>query len=256
MQFLCNEWLCDVATDYAGKCVVIACALTVIERMALPERPAFFIVAGQRGGGKTTTLHMISAAVLGTKAAAASWSPNEEERRKALFAYLATGLAMLIWDNIPLGVTIGCPAIERALTTEIYSDRVLGVSEHREVPAYTVQTFTGNNVAPRGDLASRSLTARIIVDRPDPENRAFKHGDPITWTEQKRRDILSALYTILLGSPRFKEPENEQPGRDQVQDMVAYCGRRCGARSSSCCERRRTETVVFQRLVRRRRERR
>ena len=109
MQFLCNEWLCDVATDYAGKCVVIACALTVIERMALPERPAFFIVAGQRGGGKTTTLHMISAAVLGTKAAAASWSPNEEERRKALFAYLATGLAMLIWDNIPLGVTIGCP---------------------------------------------------------------------------------------------------------------------------------------------------
>ena len=28
MQFLCDEWLCDVATDYAGKCTIIAAALT------------------------------------------------------------------------------------------------------------------------------------------------------------------------------------------------------------------------------------
>jgi hypothetical protein len=68
MQFLCEQWLCDVAAaDYAGKAVIIACALTIIERMALPERPAFFITAGQRGGGKTTTLHLISTAVLGTR---------------------------------------------------------------------------------------------------------------------------------------------------------------------------------------------
>ena len=46
MQFLCEEWLCDVATDYAGKCTIIAAALTIIERSLLDERPAFFVTAG------------------------------------------------------------------------------------------------------------------------------------------------------------------------------------------------------------------
>ena len=48
MRFLCDEWLCDVATDYAGKCTLIAAALTVIERSLLPDRPAFFVTATRR----------------------------------------------------------------------------------------------------------------------------------------------------------------------------------------------------------------
>jgi hypothetical protein len=74
MRFLCDAWLVDVAASYEGKAVIIACALTIIERLALPERPAFFITAGQRGGGKTTTLHMLSVAVFVQRAAAAAWS--------------------------------------------------------------------------------------------------------------------------------------------------------------------------------------
>ena len=57
MHFLVNEWLCDVAADYRGKCILTcAIAATIIERTELSERPAFFVSAGQRGGGKTTTL--------------------------------------------------------------------------------------------------------------------------------------------------------------------------------------------------------
>ena len=104
---------------------------------------------------------MISVAVLGRRAAAAAWSPSEEERRKALFAYLGEGVALLVWDNIPRGAVISCPSIEKALTAETYKDRILGVTETRTVPASTVHVFTGNNIAPRGDMASRSLTARL-----------------------------------------------------------------------------------------------
>src|SRR5262249_35450014 len=78
--FLTDEWLCDVATDYAGKCVIIAAALTIIERSLLPDRPAFFITAGRRGSGKTTTLIMLIKAVTGIWPAASAWSTNEEER--------------------------------------------------------------------------------------------------------------------------------------------------------------------------------
>jgi hypothetical protein len=204
MDFLINQWLCDVATGYKEKCILIAIAATIIERIQLPERPAFFISAGQRGGGKTTTLNMIAMTVLGNRAAAAAWSPSEEERRKALLAYLGEGLPLIAWDNIPRGLAISCASIERALTSVMYSDRILGLSESRTVPASAIQVFNGNNISPRGDLASRSLSLRLAVDRPDPENRLFKHPDPIGWTEANRGKILTAIYTILLGNPRLR----------------------------------------------------
>jgi hypothetical protein len=85
---LLDEWLVDVALDRVGKCIAIMLVLTLIERALLPERPAFFVTAGQRGGGKTTLVNMITLAALGRRAAAAAWSENSEERKKALFSYL------------------------------------------------------------------------------------------------------------------------------------------------------------------------
>jgi hypothetical protein len=49
------------------------------------------------------------------------------------------------------------------------------------------------------------LQARIEIDRTDPENRPFRHGDPIGWTEANRVKILKALYTILLGNPELRK---------------------------------------------------
>ena len=86
LRYLLDEWLIDVTADYAGKMVLIALALTILERVLLPERPAFFVTAGRRGGGKTTAIIMVVAAVTGLRPPAAAWSPSEEERRKALFS--------------------------------------------------------------------------------------------------------------------------------------------------------------------------
>ncbi len=216
LDFLVNTWLCDVATDFSGKCVLIAFALSIIERVLLPERPAFFVTAGKRGGGKTTALTMVILAVTGKKPPAAAWSPSEEERRKAMLAYLSEGLAALVWDNVPSGATISCPTIEKVLTAETYSDRVLGQTTNRTVPATTIQGFTGNNIGPRGDLASRSLRCRLEVERPDPENRPFKHGDPIAWTVDHRGEVLQALYTILLANPQLL-PAYRKPAKTRFK---------------------------------------
>src|SRR5438105_7812143 len=124
---------------------------------------------------------MVATAVFGRPAAAANWSPSEEERRKAIFAYFSAGVGLLAWDNIPRGEAISCPTIEKALTAEELSDRVLGESRTLKAPATTVMAFTGNNISPKGDLASRSLIVRLSVSRADPENREFKHPDTIVW---------------------------------------------------------------------------
>jgi hypothetical protein len=217
MRFMADEWLVDVATDYEGKCILIAAALTVLERLLLPERPAFFVTAGQRGGGKTTVVQMISLAVLGLRAAAVAWSTSEEERRKALFTFLGAGMPLIAWDNIARGTAIGCPSIEKALTAETYTDRVLGQTDFRTVPASTVMVFTGNNISARGDLASRQLTARLAVDRPDPENRLFAHLDPLAWTEAHRGQILQALYTVLRGNPRLQSRGSSPPAETRFK---------------------------------------
>jgi hypothetical protein len=108
-------------------------------------------------------------------------------------------VAALVWDNIARGSTISCPHIEAALTASEISDRVLGVSRVETVPSSTIQIFTGNSIAPRGDMASRSFILPLNVNRPDPENRAFAHADPLAWTQANRARILRALYTILIG---------------------------------------------------------
>jgi hypothetical protein len=210
LMFLCDEWLVDVALDPVGKAVAIMLAMTLIERTLLPERPGFFITAAQRGGGKTTLASMITLAVLGRRAAAAGWSHNAEERKKALFSYLRQGVACLVWDNISRGSAISCPHIEAALTAAEISDRVLGFSQVETVSSSTVQIFTGNSITARGDLASRSMMLALTVDRPDPENRAFIHADPLAWTDANRGKIMRALYTLLIAGA-VNRPSNQEP---------------------------------------------
>ena len=209
LTFLRREWLVDVALDDVGKCQAIMLAMTLIERALLTERPAFFVVAAQRGGGKTTLVNMITLAALGRRAAAAAWSDTREERKKALFSYLRQGVACLAWDNIPRGATITCPHIEAALTAAEISDRVLGVSSVETVPSTTVQIFTGNAIGPRGDMTSRTLMLALNVDRPDPENRAFVHPDPLAWTRAHRRKIVQALYVLLVAGALNRPPNQE-----------------------------------------------
>jgi transposase len=207
LDFLCNAWLCDVATSFEGKCGLIAAALTIIERVLLSERPAFFVSAGRRGGGKTTAITMLVLAVTGSKPPAAAWSKNEEERRKSFLSYLSQGLPVIVWDNLGNGEIVACKYFDALLTSETYSDRVLGATEQRVVPATTVHLFSGNNVGPKGDTASRSFKVRLEVTRSDPENRDFEHSDPMAWTLDHRGRILQAMYTVLLGNPQL------QPGQ-------------------------------------------
>ena len=211
-NFLANEWLVDVTTNADGKAVAISAALTMIQRIALDQRPAFFIVAGQRGGGKTTLASMVTTAALGRPPAAAAWASNEDERRKALLSHLRVGAASIVWDNIPRGAFIKCPHLERALTSAEYTDRLLGVSEQLTVPSLTVMLFTGNNIAPAGDMASRSLKCSIDVTRPDPENRSFTHPDPLAWTSANRMKLMRAFYTLLLWNPYLRLPVAERIG--------------------------------------------
>ena len=235
-QLLRDQLLVDVAADATSKAVAVAMLCTVIEAPLLPERPAFFVCAPQRGGGKTTLLHMSAYAVFNRAASAAAWSEHREERRKTILAIAVEGHRMVLFDNIPRGTTITCPEIEKLLTSEEISDRVLGESRTGTASARIVIVFTGNNIEPAGDMASRSL--KIIIDpgRPDPENRDFAHPAPIAWVQANRPQLLGALLTILSGNPalrRRRDPSFQPETRFKtwwalVGSAIEYAASLCG----------------------------
>ena len=61
-----------------------------------------------------------------------------------------------------------------------------------------------------GRLGFAQPHRRLNVDWPDPENRDFKHPEPIKWTLDHRGEILAALYTILLGNPRHRQAAKDR----------------------------------------------
>jgi hypothetical protein len=223
VTFLFDEWLVDVATDKTGKALLIAAALSIIERSLLDNRPCFFATAGRRGNGKTTVIQMLITAASGEPPAASAWSSNEEERRKALMSHFIFGKPYILWDNISKGLQISCPHIEKACTSAYYSDRKLGFTELIRTAASLIHIFTGNNIGPKGDLASRSLEIRLDADRADPENRNFRHNDPLGWTVSHRAEILAALYTIMLGNPQLKA-KRDAPGKTRFKTWWRLIG--------------------------------
>jgi hypothetical protein len=223
MKFLMEEWLVDVAGDYAAKCVVLSELLALLERLELEDRPLYNHTAAIPASGKTTLLKMISLAVFGTPPPAAPWSFNLEERRKALFSFLVEGAGCILWDNIPAGSSLWCPHVERSCTTRIYADRPLGHTKTIVASSAVIHQTTGNNIMLLGDLATRGLEVRLDTDRPDPQNRKFKHNAPLAWTMQDRARILKALYTLLLGNPMLKRPlDTAVPTR--FKDWMRLCG--------------------------------
>jgi hypothetical protein len=91
------------------------------------------------------------------------------------------------------------------------------------MPDLAVSKSLTRSVAPKGDMASRSLVARINVDRPDPENRVFVHDDPIRWTLDNRGKILHALYIILLSNPQL-QPDRRRPARTRFKTWDSLVG--------------------------------
>ena len=142
----------------------------------------------------------------GRLAAAMPWAREEEERRKAFFAVMREGHRLCLVDNIPRGLKISDATLERAATSAILTDRVLGESRSETVvpPLFCL---TGNNIRPVGDTASRSLVAELLAPMASPENRQFGHPDIFGYVARRRSEIIRQVFTIGLGNPALDSRE-------------------------------------------------
>ena len=130
----------------------------------------------------------------------------EAELRKAITSLALEAERMVLLDNVA-GV-LGSPTLDRALTAEVWRDRVLGTSRQVALPLQVTWYATGNNVSLAGDTARRCLHIRLSSPLARPEQRSdFRHPRLLAWLARERPRLLPAAVTLLraycvAGRPR------------------------------------------------------
>jgi len=118
--------------DGVSRGVTLAAMIAACLRPSLPTCPATGFDAPAAGTGKTLLAKCIGALATGNEVAVLPPTNDEDECRKRLFAALRGGSRVLLWDNVrePLGNSV----LDSFLTSSLFADRVLGVSENVELP--------------------------------------------------------------------------------------------------------------------------
>lgn len=183
--------------DEVDRAVMLSALLTACVRAALPTAPAFGFDAPVQGSGKSLLASCIAALAGELAPSVSPHTYNEEEIRKRLLTILREARAALIWDNV-LG-EFDSAAFAALLTSEHYTDRVLGASKSVTLPTTVLVTITGNNLVLKGDMTRRVLAGRIDPQTDMPHAREFEL-DPLAHVKVHRDEMVVAALTLLRGS--------------------------------------------------------
>lgn len=206
LQELLREFHFASEVDRAA---ALAAIFTAVTRPSLGLAPAFHVSAPNSGSGKSYLCETISLFAGPSGSSQVSYPKTSEEATKAILSLLLAAPAVIEFDDmdtdwLPHGV------INRMLTSQSISDRVLGVSKIATVSTSALILGSGNNVGPLRDLARRVLTINLNARSETPGTLAYQ-GNPVADLKADRGRYVAAVLTIIeawkaAGSPRSNVP--------------------------------------------------
>jgi len=120
----------------------------------------------------------------------------EEEWRKKITASLMNPNPHVFLDNIK-GI-ISSSALEGALTSRVWTARLLGSNREATMRTNKVWIATGNNAELSTDMTGRTIEIRIDPNMEDPSMRCgFKHSNITDYVTEKRGDIIGACLCLV-----------------------------------------------------------
>ncbi len=209
----------------------LAALLTPLARPAFDgPAPLMLIDADAPGTGKSLLADVCSTLLTGRSAARMSASRDEDEVRKQITAVALQATRLVLIDNVT-GV-FGSATLDRALTAERWSDRVLGDNQQVSMPLEATWFATGNNVTVRGETRRRCLRIRLEARRSHPERRTgFSQPRLLGWLRRERGRLLPAALTLLRAYAAGGSPCLDLPGwgsfegwSDVVRSTVVWLG--------------------------------
>jgi hypothetical protein len=183
----CNE---------ASRTNTIAALVTAVLRPVIPGYvPLALIDKPQPGIGASLMTDVIAIVATGRSPAKMTAPTEEAEWRKLITARLSQGQNLIIIDNVDKRLVSG--SLASVLTTETWSDRVLGQSATINLSNHAVFIANGINVETGPDIARRVYWIRIDAHQARPDQRTdFHHPDLPQWVKEKRGEILAAVLTL------------------------------------------------------------
>ncbi len=192
-------------TDNHDKAAAVSAIFTAVVRPTLPHAPAFHAKAPVFGSGKSFLCELTSIFAGPAGSLKVSYPRTADEATKSMLALLMTSPAVIEFDDmdcdwIPHGT------INRMLTAEHITDRILGVSKTATVSTRSLILGSGNNVGPVRDLLRRVITINIDPRCATPATKIYS-GNPVETVKSNRESYVSAVLTLILawkaaGSPK------------------------------------------------------
>ena len=194
----------------ADRAAWLALVLTLAVRNAIEGNTPFFAsIANQARTGKTRLVQYAGLIALGMWVGTTRWPSgrDEEELGKRVDAAVLNQLPLVLWDNIR-GAISGT-ALESAITTPVYTPRILGKSQMLTVEQRTVFAASANGAQLAGDMAERTLPIRLHFEGPNPAARTFRRPNLVAHIEAHRTELHAAALTIASAYLQAGAPDQK-----------------------------------------------
>lgn len=205
---LMDEMLVDFPfTAVSDRTHAMAALLLPFARRLIPDCTPFHLLeAPSPGSGKGLLADIFSTLILGTSATPTTMTPDEEETRKKITSILLRAQPIILLDNIK--DVLDSAQLAAALTSQVWSDRILGETRLIDLPNRATWLGTGNNLQLSMEIARRCVRVRIDakVDRPW-QRTGFRHDPLKRWVREHRGELVHALLVLIqawiaAGRPR------------------------------------------------------
>lgn len=200
-EWLRTEWLGETSFDTdedAIRAMMVPATMLVSKThlMAEGKFPAFLISAPDAGTGKSELAHALVEVVSGEDIGDTPWPEKDgPEMQKLITSLVMADVDVIVWDNLPNGMTIKNSNFDQLLTSIVWTARILGQSAIVNAPSNAVNILTGNNVGLLADTSTRVVKVRLVLKdgKPPTYNRISLRQ----WTKANRASIVTALARIM-----------------------------------------------------------
>ena len=191
-------------TNYIGMLVT-----AILMPRFIGSKPAVIFNGNQPGLGKTVLAQILAILRDGRPVETATYNPNDEEFEKRLGAIVRRGRTTIVIDNAKTRhgrhATIDSPCLERSITDEVVSFRLLGYSDEIRAENSFLFCLTANGPDVSRDLITRSVVVNLKYEG-DPARRTFTIPDPEGYARDHRTELLGELVGLVerwraAGSP-------------------------------------------------------
>jgi hypothetical protein len=205
LDWLIEEWLGEASFDtredaIRALLVPATMMLTKTHLMAEGKFPGFLISAPDAGTGKSELAHALVEVISGEDIGDTPWPEKDNiEMQKLVTSLVMADVDVILWDNLPNGMTLKNTVFDQLMTSVVWSARILGQSQIVNAPSNALNVLTGNNVQPFADTATRLLEVRLVLK--DGKPPSYNRVSLRQWTRENRASIIVALGRILTETP-------------------------------------------------------